>query len=654
MKRQEAGGISPVYDEGKKPVNQLKVTFLPDNVTVRVAAGTSIMAAANEAGLPLKSTCGGAGTCGRCAVKIEKGEIQIQGSRLQSRLEKQGYTLACQAMVMGDVVVTIPPESLLGQHQVLLQDKGRLQDSLTDLLGSYPLEPACSVTSLALAEPTLTENASDASRLLAALRKEKGIDARLDLDLLRSLPDSLRQANWQVDVILAATSNRIIQVAPRGMGRAYGLAIDLGTTTVAVSLLDLISGQVVARNGSYNRQAAYGDDVISRIIHATSNDGGLEELRQAALTTINDLISGLLESRGINPAEVTAACVAGNTTMAHLLLGLNPRYLRLSPYIPAAAELPLMKAAEVGLKINPAATVQIFPAVASYVGGDIVSGALFTRIAGGEELTLFIDIGTNGEMVLGNNDWLISCACSAGPAFEGSGITCGMRAMDGAIEGVTIDPETLEVELDVIGGGRPSGICGSGLIDCLAKLRRAGIIDRTGNFQDVATPRLRQTDEGLEFILAWAAQSSNHRDIVLTAADIKNLIRSKGAVFAGIQSLLKTVSLEMDAIERIIIAGGFGNYLHIPNAVAIGLLPDLPAEKYVFAGNTSLKGAELALLSRSAWQEALELARKMTYLELSSGNLFMEEFMSALFLPHTRLELFPSVGSEAGAERRSD
>lgn len=634
-------------------MNQFKVTFLPDNVTVRVAAGTTIMAAANEAGLPLKSTCGGAGTCGRCAVKIEAGEIQIQGSRLQARLEKEGYTLACQTTVRGDVVVTIPPESLLGQHQVLLQDKGRLQDSLTDLLGSYPLEPACSVTSLTLAEPTLTENASDASRLLAALRKEKGLDASLDLDLLRKLPDSLRQANWQVDVILAATSNRIIQVAPRGRGRAYGLAVDLGTTTVAVSLLDLASGQIVARNGSYNRQAAYGDDVISRIIHATSNEGGLEELRQAALATINDLISTLLDTRGINPVEVTAACVAGNTTMAHLLLGINPRYLRLSPYIPAAAELPPLKAAEIGLKINPGAIVQIFPAVASYVGGDIVSGALFTGIARGEELTLFIDIGTNGEMVLGNSDWLISCACSAGPAFEGSGITCGMRAMEGAIEGVTIDPETLEVELEVIGGGRPAGICGSGLIDCLAKLRRAGIIDRTGNFQDVATPRLRQTDEGPEFVLAWAAQSSNHRDIVLTAADIKNLIRSKGAVFAGIQSLLKTVSLEMEAIERIIIAGGFGNYLHIPNAVAIGLLPDLPPEKYVFAGNTSLKGAELALLSRPAWQGALELARRMTYLELSAGNLFMEEFMSALFLPHTQLELFPSVGDEAVAERRS-
>lgn len=634
-------------------MDQFAVTFLPDNITVRVAAGTSIMEAANQAGLPLKSTCGGAGTCGRCAIKVQEGKVEVRGGHLPARLREEGYSLACQTMVMGDAIIAIPPESRLGRHQVLLQDKGRLQDSLTDLLGSYPLDQACSVASLVLPEPTLTENTSDASRLLATLRKEKGLEGQLDLVFLQELPDSLRQANWQVDVTLAAGSNRLIRITPLGETRAFGLAIDLGTTTVVVSLLDLRSGERVMRKGSYNRQAVYGDDVISRIIHATSNEGGLEELRQAALATINDLITAILTSGGIDPAEVTAATIAGNTTMTHLLLGINPRYLRLQPYIPAAAELPVLKAAEVGLKINPLAPVQIFPAVASYVGGDIVSGALFTRIASSEELTLFIDIGTNGEMVLGNSDWLISCACSAGPAFEGSGITCGMRAMEGAIEGVSIDPDTLEVELEVIGGGRPSGICGSGLIDCLAKLRRAGIIDRTGNFQEVATPRLRTTDEGPEFVLAWATQSSTQRDIVLTAADIKNLIRSKGAVFAGIQSLLKTVSLEIDAIERIIIAGGFGNYLHIPNAVEIGLLPDLPPEKYIFAGNTSLKGAELALLSQPAWQETLELARRMTYLELSAGNLFMEEFVSALFLPHTRLELFPSVGNGSGDERRS-
>jgi uncharacterized 2Fe-2S/4Fe-4S cluster protein (DUF4445 family) len=633
-------------------VNQCSVTFLPADITVLVTAGTTVLEAAQKAGLPLKSTCGGAGTCGRCIIKICRGEVQLKGGHLPAALKEEGYTLACQTIIQGDVAIEIPAESLLGKHQVLLQDKGRLQDGLADLPGSYPLEAACEVVTLHLAEPTLTENTSDASRLLAALRREKGMEGKVSLALLQDLPESLRQAGWQVDVTLARADNRLLRVTPAGSGRSFGLAIDLGTTTVVVSLLDLRNGRRIGQGGSYNRQAAYGDDVISRIIHATSNHGGLEELRQAALATINEISNSLLAKHGIDPAEVTAAAIAGNTTMSHLLLGVNPKYIRLQPYIPAATEWPALTAGEIGLAINPLATVQVFPSVASYVGGDIVAGVLFTRLARGEELTLFIDIGTNGEMVLGNKEWLIACACSAGPAFEGSGITCGMRAMEGAVEGVTIDPETCEVELEVIGGGRPAGLCGSGLIDCLAKLRRAGIIDRTGNFQEVATPRLRLTDEGYEFVLAWAAESSHGKDIVITAADIKNLIRSKGAVFAGIQSLLKTVSLDLEAVDRIIIAGGFGNYLHVPNAVEIGLLPDLPAEKYIFAGNTSLKGAELALLSRPAWQEALELGHKMTYLELSAGNLFMEEFVSALFLPHTRLELFPSVTGETGLERR--
>ncbi|PRR69804.1 ASKHA domain-containing protein [Neomoorella humiferrea] len=632
-------------------MNQYTVTFMPDNIAVQVDKGTNVLEAAQKAGIPIKSTCGGAGTCGRCLIKVKEGQIHFKGGHLSAEAREEGYFLACQTIIEGDVIVEVPPISLLGKHQVLLQDKGRLQDGLADLPASYSLDPHCEIATLHLKEPTLEENNSDLNRLLMTLRKEKGVEGRASLKFLQDLPEILRQAGWHVDVTLARADGRLLKVSPAGTGRCFGLAVDLGTTTIVVSLLDLLNGRRIGRNGNYNRQAIYGDDVISRVIHATGQPGGLEELRQAALTTISEITSSLLNKYGIAPAEVTVAAVAGNTIMSHLLLGVNPKYIRLQPYIPAANEWPDLTAGEIGLPINPLAPVYVFPSVASYVGGDIVAGVLFTRLAMEENLTLFIDIGTNGEMVLGNKDWLISCACSAGPAFEGSGITCGMRAMEGAIEGVNIDPQTFEVELDIIGGCRPAGLCGSGLIDCLAKLRRAGLIDRTGNFQEAVTPRLRSTDEGYEFVLAWGAESSHGKDIVITSADIKNLIRSKGAVFAGIQSLLKTVSLELDAIDKIIIAGGFGNYLSIPNAVEIGLLPDLPAEKYVFAGNTSLKGAELVLLSRQAWLDALELARKMTYIELSVGNLFMEEFVSALFLPHTQLELFPSVTEQTIPER---
>lgn len=632
-------------------MNQYTVTFMPDNIAVQVDKETNVLEAAQKAGIPIKSTCGGAGTCGRCLIKVKEGQIHFKGGHLSAEAREEGYFLACQTIIEGDVIVEVPPISLLGKHQVLLQDKGRLQDGLADLPASYSLDPHCEIATLHLKEPTLEENNSDLNRLLMTLRKEKGVEGRASLKFLQDLPEILRRAGWHVDVTLARADGRLLKVSPAGTGRCFGLAVDLGTTTVVVSLLDLLNGRRIGRNGNYNRQAIYGDDVISRVIHATGQPGGLEELRQAALTTISEITSSLLNKYGIAPAEVTVAAVAGNTIMSHLLLGVNPKYIRLQPYIPAANEWPDLTAGEIGLPINPLAPVYVFPSVASYVGGDIVAGVLFTRLAMEENLTLFIDIGTNGEMVLGNKDWLISCACSAGPAFEGSGITCGMRAMEGAIEGVNIDPQTFEVELDIIGGVRPAGLCGSGLIDCLAKLRRTGLIDRTGNFQEAVTPRLRSTDEGYEFVLAWGAESSHGKDIVITSADIKNLIRSKGAVFAGIQSLLKTVSLELEAIDKIIIAGGFGNYLSIPNAVEIGLLPDLPAEKYVFAGNTSLKGAELVLLSRQAWTDALELARKMTYLELSVGNLFMEEFVSALFLPHTQLELFPSVTEKTVPER---
>ncbi|SMB98093.1 Uncharacterized 2Fe-2 and 4Fe-4S clusters-containing protein, contains DUF4445 domain [Thermanaeromonas toyohensis ToBE] len=626
-------------------MEEYRVTFWPEGIEISVPAGTTLLEAAAEAGIALKSTCGGQGSCGRCVVRVKEGHVASEPARRKLSLPGEGYVLACRTKVLGDVQVEVPKDSRLDEHQVLLDDKqGASVES------PCTLQPLCEVVSLELEPPTLTENASDWSRVQTALRRyfpETSI--KVSLSTLQELAEALRQADWRVAVSLARLNGQaeVIRVTSANEKDIYGVAIDLGTTTVAVALVDLIKGRIIAQGGTYNRQSRFGDDVISRIIYATTTEQGLKELQEAALASINEVISELLKEKGISYQQVVAASLAGNTTMTHLFLGLTPKYVRLQPYIPTATEFPLVRAGETGLNIHPSAPVLVFPSVASYVGGDIVSGALFTGIAKSQELVLFVDIGTNGEMVLGNSDWLISCACSAGPAFEGGGITFGMRAMKGAIEGVEIDPATLEVKWRVIGRTKPMGICGSGLIDALAKLRRAGIIDRTGNFQEVPTPRLRRTDEGCEFVLAWKEESGNGQDIVLTEGDIKTLIRSKGAVFAGIMSLLKTVQLKLDTIDKIIIAGGFGNYLNIPNAIEIGLLPDLPLDRYIFAGNTSLKGAIEVLLCRDKWEEAREIGRKLTYLELSVGNLFMEEFVSALFLPHTDLNLFPSVASYA-------
>lgn len=380
-------------------------------------------------------------------------------------------------------------------------------------------------------------------------------------------------------------------------------------------------------------------------MYAVENEQNLIEIRDAVVETVNGLLDKILARQSLSNMNIASAMVAGNTTMTQLFLGVDPRYIRLEPYIPTMTNVPSFPAREIGLHMLPEAMVHCYPSVASYVGGDIVAGTLVTDLANGEDIILFIDIGTNGEIVLGNQDWLVACACSAGPSFEGGGITFGMRAMPGAIERIIIDPETLDVSLKVINNQTPVGICGSGLVDCIAKLLSAGIIDRAGNFQlghKSGSQRLRATTDDKEFVLAWAYQAGGEKDVVITENDVKNVIRAKGAIYAGIRSLLNMVAVDIEMISRIVIAGGFGNYLNIHDSVQIGLLPELEPERFEFIGNASVKGARLALLSQNAWREAEELGRKMTYVELSVGVTYMDEYMAALFLPHTDMSLFPS------------
>ncbi|WP_366921919.1 ASKHA domain-containing protein [Metallumcola ferriviriculae] len=628
------------------------VKFLPDDISLTVETGTNVLRAASIAGIEIKSVCGGKGSCGRCAIKVQQGQVRLEGGNRSKKMKEQGLNLACQTFIEGDVVIEVPKDSRLEEHQVVLENENHkvLAESELDLLSGYEFKPLCRKVQLTLEPPTLTENASDLTRLQAELRQKTACkELMVELPVLQQLAEALRQEDWKVTATLACMNGitEIVQVEPGHVQNdGYGLAVDIGTTTVVVYVVDLATGDLVDSRGTYNKQARYGDDVISRMIHAGEKNG-LDDLRKAVIGSINELIDKLLEKNNISPDDVHVAVTAGNTTMAHLLLGLPPKYIRLEPYIPTATELPPVKARLLGININPEAWVLSFPAVASYVGGDIVAGVLAAKMAKVEMMTLFIDIGTNGEIVLGNNEFLISCACSAGPAFEGGGITFGMRAMGGAIERVSIDPETFDVSLMIIGNEKPIGICGSGLIDCMAKLHRVGLIDRTGQFfRDKDTPRLRKSEDGWEYVLAWAEESGVDKDVVITEADIKNLLRSKGAVFAGIQSLLKSMQLDVNMIEKIIIAGGFGNYLNVDDAVQIGLLPDVDRDRYEFMGNTSVKGAKLALLSQDAYKECKELGHLMTYLELSAGTTFMDEFVSATFIPHTDLTLFPSLNKD--------
>jgi len=630
-----------------------QIKFMPENRVIEVAHGTSLLNAAAKTGIMIKSGCGGKGTCGACKVVVLSGDPIIEGTgNLTPEQLSKGIRLACKTLIQGDMTIEVPPESRLQEHQVLLGDvqKGLLQESEHDLLEKFGRHPLALKQRISLSKPTLTENSSDWARLSIELRRVLKIGDKpifMPLSVLKHLPESLRKANWDVSITMTDTEAgfTITHIEQGNDVPPYGVSIDIGTTTVVVYLINLLTGEIVDQHGTYNKQAKYGDDVINRIVYAVESEQNLIEIRDAVIETVNGLLDKILVRQSLSNKDISSAVVAGNTTMTQLFLGVDPRYIRLEPYIPTMTTVPSYTAREIGLHMLPEALVHCYPSVASYVGGDIVAGTLVTDLANGEDIILFIDIGTNGEIVLGNQDWLVACACSAGPSFEGGGITFGMRAMPGAIERIIIDPETLDVSLKVINNQTPVGICGSGLVDCIAKLLSAGIIDRAGNFQlghKSGSQRLRATADDKEFVLAWAHQSGGEKDVVITENDVKNVIRAKGAIYAGIRSLLNMVAVDIEMISRIVIAGGFGNYLNIHDSVQIGLLPDLEPERFEFIGNASVKGARLALLSQNAWREAEELGRKMTYVELSVGATYMDEYMAALFLPHTDISLFPS------------
>jgi uncharacterized 2Fe-2S/4Fe-4S cluster protein (DUF4445 family) len=600
---------------------------------------------------------GGQGRCGRCAVQVEAGRVRRRSTiRLSAADLEAGYALACQAVVEDDACVRLQATEEVERRMVT--DKSAALPSLP-----FAYDPARDQTvrafALSLPAPTLADAIDDCARLERGLAGHGLRGLEVPLPLLRELGTRLREADWRVTAIVETDSwprpdgpPRLIELLPGDAwppaGGVYGLAIDIGTTTVTVFLVDLLSGQVVDSAAEYNGQVARGEDVISRIIYAGRN-GGLGELGALVRATVNGLISRLASRNHVTTRHIYKAALSGNSTMLHLFLGVSPANIRLEPYVPAVNHPRPLLGDEAGLDIHPLAVVDCLPGVASYVGADITAGVLAAGLAESEALTLFIDVGTNGEIVLGNSSWLMACACSAGPAFEGAGVVCGMRATRGAIEEVWINSQTGEPTYRVIGGGAPRGLCGSGLLSLLAELFLTGLVDRNGRLRpDRGGPRVRQGEHGLEYVVAWAADGAIGRDIVLTTVDIDNLLRAKGAIFAGFTVLAESVGLSLADVERVLIGGSFGKYINVEKAIQIGLLPDMPWERFQFLGNTSVLGAYRALLARAERDRVRAIAEKMTYLELSADNTFYDAFMSALFLPHTDLSLFPSVAAHNG------
>jgi len=637
-----------------------KITFLPDNVTISVDDNMNLFKAVKAAGLYVLSSCGGKGNCGKCKLVVKEGEVESGKSRsfLSQEETDRGYVLACLSRVKSDMTVEIPPEARMqAKHKIAT---GARTDALMKLMESAGgcLESRVSRIYLEMNPPTIDDNISDFERLRRALDQAGFEVSHLHMNylMMSKLPRVLREANWKVtaSVFHLGTVVEVLNLYPgHATEKRYGAAVDIGTTTVVVYLVDMTSGRILGNASTYNSQVKCGDDVITRIVYATERSG-LRELQDLVVGNINSLLSELADKNKIPLSMIDYVVVAGNTTMTHLFYGIDPQYIREEPYIPAVTFFPLIRGKSVGFKVDPQAIIYSMPSVASYVGGDISSGVLVSRIYLQDAVSLFIDIGTNGEIVLGNKDWLVTAACSAGPAFEGSGIKFGMRAMEGAIEEVEINPKTFDVNFRVIGDVKPIGICGSGMIDALAEMYLNGVIDQKGKIrEEIGSKRIRKGESGLEYVLAWRVESAINKEIVITEVDLDNLIRAKAAIYAGFSTLLSHMGMKFTDVEKLYIAGGFGRYIDVERAISIGMLPDLPVDKFQFLGNTSIIGAYFALLCDRLRHEAEDIARKMTYIELSVSRSFMDEYLSALFLPHTDLNAFPTVKKELDQRKKA-
>lgn len=618
---------------------------------VSVRKGSLLTEAATAAGVYIAQPCGGQGRCGRCAVQVTEGQVRRRSTvRLSEEDLDAGFALACQSLVEGNAAIHVPEQETLDRH--LASDRTPL--AITVPSGYDPArDQSIRRVCLTLPPPTLDDQRDDWSRLQTALGRE----LEVSLPVLRKSGNVLREGNWEVTLTIQThspdTPAKLLDIVPGLVPEdtpLFGLAIDIGTTTVSVWLVDLLSGTVLAQAAEYNRQIRRGEDVISRVIYASKN-GGAPELRDLVLQSIDTLIDRVVQkasgASAVNSNQIMKATVVGNSIMIHLLLGIPAESIRLSPFVTTVNHPPTFSAREVGLGIHPEAEIICLPGVASYVGADITAGVLSSGLDNMQDVTLFMDVGTNGEIVLGCRDWLVTCACSAGPAFEGAGVHDGMRATQGAIEEVWIDGKTCEPTLRVIGDTKPRGLCGSGLISLLAEMFLTGVVDKGGHLnQQLATDRIRQGGSGPEYVVAWGDTTWHGEDIVITHVDIDNLIRAKAAIYAGISVLADSVGVPLETTEQVLIGGSFGKYINVEKGVQIGLLPDAPWEQFKFLGNTAVLGAYYALLSDTARARIEDIASRMTYIELSADNSFYEAFMSALFLPHTDMNRFPSVQAQ--------
>jgi len=598
---------------------KLEVTYLPFDRTTRVPAGTTVFSAAHWIGLPIDSTCGGRGTCGKCKVRIVRGLTEAETAdhrQLRPQEISDGWRLSCQARIYEDMTCEVP--QLLRVPKAATMGLGRL----------VILDPNVRKVYFELAEPSLDDQRSDVARLRDALTVE-GHDMLAGVAVLRTLPQVFREAGFKVTAVLAG--ERLVAVEPGDTtGECYGVAFDVGTTTLVGTLMNLRTGMAASVLSTLNGQAPFGADVISRISHGMNGAEAITELQEAVVATMNQVLDALYLETGVSPARTYEAVVVGNVTMLHLLLGVDPTPLSMAPFTPTFMDELSVEAREVGLRIHPHGNVQTLPALGAYVGADIVAGVLATGVVREDRMRVFVDVGTNGEIVLGNAQRALATAAPAGPAFEGSQIKCGMRATVGAIEGVQLGER---VALQVIGGDVPAeGICGSGLVDAVAQLLLAGLLDHSGRLRTPADvpdhplrDRLIEVDGVRAFLLADG--------VYLTQRDIRELQFAKGSIATGIKVLMDILGVRWEDLDEVLLGGSFGSYLNPESAKVIGLVPPVDVEKIIAVGNSAGEGAKIALLSYRERQVAFELPSRIEYVELSGRSDFNDSFISVLGFP---------------------
>ena len=655
---------APTEKRDPKENDMYQVIFTFENgatpVTATAAPGETLLETARAANVAIDAPCSGNGSCGKCRVKLLEGTVEgLQTSHITDEDYAAGWRLSCASKVSSDVTVMVPDIASAYQSRMKTADLStgeevaiftRLEEDLK--AAGVDFSNDFMETEVTMEEPTLEDTMPDTERLTMALEGALGCDkVCLSYPTVHKLARVLRQSNFHVAVAGTLKDGVFHAMDVRNANEPQpmcGLAIDIGTTTVSAVITDLKTGRLLAKGSGGNGQIRYGADVINRIVEQ-GRKGGVERLQKAIVEeTLQPLTRALCASAKVDADRILRCCVASNTTMNHLLLGVDADPVRMEPYIPTFFHWDGLKAGDIRFVANPDAKVVLAPNIGSYVGGDITAGTLTSRIWDKDEFSLFIDLGTNGEIVFGNRDFMMSCACSAGPAFEGGDISCGMRATDGAVEAVTIDRETLEPTLSIVGkeGQKPVGICGSGIIDVIAELYRTSAISAKGHFVR-ENRRILRDEHGMgRYVLAFSNESDTGREIAITEVDIECFIRAKGAIFSAIHIMLSSLDMDVSVLEHIYVAGGIGSGINMENAVRIGMFPDVDRELFQYIGNSSLAGAYALVLSNAAEEKVHELASNMTYLELSTEPKYMEEFVAACFLPHTNKELFPSSVQE--------